>query len=32
MPKYVWDFDKKHPKPEHLELVKKLVVKNRLKN
>ena len=32
MPKYVWDFEKKHPKPEHLELVKKLVVKNRLKN
>lgn len=29
LPKYVWDFDEKHPKPEHLELVKKLVLAKR---
>ena len=29
LPKYVWDFDKKHPKPEHLELVKKMVLAKR---
>ena len=29
LPKYVWDFEKKHPKPEHLELVKKMVLAKR---
>ena len=29
MPKYVWDFEKKHPKPEHIELVKKMVLAKR---
>ena len=29
MPKYVWDFENKHPKPEHMELVKKLIVAKR---
>jgi len=28
-PRYVWDFDKQQPKPEHLELVKTLVLKHR---
>ena len=28
-PKYVWDFEKKQPKPEHLQLVKKLILKSR---
>ena len=29
MPKYVWDFENKHPKLEHMELVKKLIVAKR---
>ena len=29
LPKYVWDFDKNQPKPQHLELVKTLVLKHR---
>jgi len=28
-PKYVWDFEKKQPKPEHLQLVKTLILKAR---
>jgi hypothetical protein len=31
LPRYVWDFEKKNPKPEHLELVKKLVLGNKVK-
>ena len=31
MPKYVWDFDKNQPKPEHFELVKKLVIESKKK-
>ena len=26
LPRYVWDFDKKQPKPEHMELVKQMVL------
>ena len=29
LPKYVWDFDKNQPKPQHLELVKALVLQKR---
>jgi len=28
-PKYVWDFEKNQPKPQHLELVKALIIKSR---
>lgn len=28
-PKYVWDFERKQPKPQHLELVKTLITKSR---
>jgi len=29
LPKYVWDFEKNQPKPEHLELVRALLIKSR---
>ena len=28
LPKYVWDFEKQQPKPQHFELIKKLVMKH----
>ena len=31
MPKYVWDFEKKQPKPEHMELVKNMVLAHKKK-
>ena len=27
-PKYVWDFEKKQPKPEHVPLLKKLITEH----
>ena len=27
-PKYVWDFEKKQPKPEHIPLLKKLITEH----
>ena len=32
LPRYVWDFDKQQPKPEHLEVVKKLVLEHKQKS
>jgi hypothetical protein len=32
MPKYVWDFEKKQPKPEHMELVKNMVLAHKKKS
>ena len=32
LPKYVWDFDAGQPKPEHLELVKKMVLAHKKKS
>jgi len=28
-PKYVWDFEKNQPKPQHMELVKAMIIKSR---
>lgn len=32
MPRYVWDFDLQQPKPEHLGLIKKLVIEHKKKS